>query len=218
MANGKQPGGGEQQHVPKAQRVPLEGELAGCASNSTRHVSSNKKNLQGHMKASRAPGMCAEGMTGNISRRQEDEEAYQSCNNAILHPRKGIGTPTNLTVEYRTLKECPEGIRSQCSVDMNPPSQTRGPGGQVEVNEMFRDVKDKWKHQNDREQVRMDGPKCQMDGATSSAHCSSKQAKMKLLAEDEASQHKWQQCKLRDIPEPPKRLGMCTYEPTRLKH
>ncbi|KAI6104462.1 hypothetical protein EV401DRAFT_1893343 [Pisolithus croceorrhizus] len=52
------------QHIPKAQRVPLEGELAGCVSNSTGHTSSNKKNLQGHTKASRAPGMCAEGTSG----------------------------------------------------------------------------------------------------------------------------------------------------------
>ncbi|KAI6128547.1 hypothetical protein EV401DRAFT_2141170 [Pisolithus croceorrhizus] len=129
---------------------------------------------------------------GNISRRQEDKEAYQSCNNAIPHPRKGIGTPTNLTVEYRTLKECPEGIRSQRSVDMNPPSQTRGPGGQVKVNKMFGDVEDERKHQNNREQVGMDGKWCQMDG-----------------------QHKWQKHKPIDVPEPPTPLGIHLGRPTK---
>ncbi|KAI6115465.1 hypothetical protein EDD16DRAFT_1520640 [Pisolithus croceorrhizus] len=128
----------------------------------------------------------------------------------------GIGTPTNLTIEYRTLKECPEGIRSQHSVDMNPPSQTRGPGGQVEVNEMFGDVEDEWKHQNDQEQVGMDGKWCRMDGATSSTHHDSKRVKTRLLTGDEGSgQHKWQKHKPIDVPEPPTPLGIHLGQPTK---
>ncbi|KAI6102801.1 hypothetical protein F5141DRAFT_1065429 [Pisolithus sp. B1] len=197
------------QHIPKAQRVPLEGELADCTSDCAGSMSSDKRNLRGCANTSRAPA-------GNISRRQEDEEAYQSCNNAIPHPRKGIGTPKNLTVEYRTLKECPEGIRSWHSVNMNPPSQTRGPGGQVKVNEMFRDIEDEWKHQNDQEQVGMDGKWCQMDGATSSTCHDSKRVETRLLTGDKGSgQHKWQKHKPIDVPEPPTPLGIHLGRPTK---
>ncbi|KAI6107000.1 hypothetical protein EDD16DRAFT_1523449 [Pisolithus croceorrhizus] len=147
------------QHIPKAQRVLLEGELAGCASDSTRHMSSNKKNLQGHMKASRAPGMCAEGTSiptrppsGDI---KEDEINLKL--ERLAEYERGIGTPKNLTIESRTLQECPEGIRSQHGVDMNVSSQTRGPGGQDEVNETFGDVKNELRSQTEGKQVETDG-------------------------------------------------------------
>ncbi|KAI6130721.1 hypothetical protein EDD16DRAFT_1515391 [Pisolithus croceorrhizus] len=52
------------QHIPKVQRVPLKGELAGCVSDSTGHMSSNKRNLQGHTNTSRVQGMHPNGSSG----------------------------------------------------------------------------------------------------------------------------------------------------------
>ncbi|KAI6118627.1 hypothetical protein EV401DRAFT_1888615 [Pisolithus croceorrhizus] len=224
------------QHIPKAQRVLLKGELAGCVSDSTGHVSSNKKNLQGHTKASRAPGMCAEGTSGQeepidlpvnmpktpqrhsyeaTNRRQKDKNTYQGQGNAISHAQEGIGTSLKLTIKFRMLDKCPESIRSQCSVSMNAPSQVRGPRGQEVANKVLRDVKDEWRHQNDGAQVGTDGMRYQMDGATSSTCCNSKRVKMKLLAEGMASQQQQQQHKPGNVPGPSTKLQKCTYEPTR---
>lgn len=94
-------------------------------------------------------------------------------------------------------KECPEGVRSRRSVNTNTSGRTRGPGGQEEVNEVFGDVEDGWKHQSDGEQVKMDGIWCQMDGATSSIRCDSIRAETRLLAG------------------PPKRLQKLSYEAAR---
>ncbi|KAI6115772.1 hypothetical protein EDD16DRAFT_1520555 [Pisolithus croceorrhizus] len=123
-----------------------------------------------------------------------------------------------LTIEARILHKGPEGVRKWCSVNMNVSSQIRGPEGQDKANKRLGVIKGIWKFLNNGKRIEMDGPKCQMDGTMSSTCCSSKQAKMKLLAEEKIGQDQQQQHKLRDIPEPPKRLGMHTYEPTRLKH
>ncbi|KAI6096473.1 hypothetical protein EDD16DRAFT_1527967 [Pisolithus croceorrhizus] len=96
--------------------------------------------------------------------------------------------------------------------DINKPST------QDKANERLGVIEGVWKFLNNGKQVKTDGPKCQMDGATSSTHCGSKRAKTKLLTEEKIGQDHQQQCKLRDVPEPPKRLRMCTYKPTRPKH
>ncbi|KAI6011808.1 hypothetical protein PISMIDRAFT_12202 [Pisolithus microcarpus 441] len=153
----------------------------------------------------------------NVSRRREDKEAYRSCDNATSHAREGIGTPQNLTIEAWTLQECPDGVRNWNNVNTNVPSRSRGPGGQDEANEAFGDVEGKPKLRNDAGGVKMDGRRCQMDGATSSMCCSSKRAETKLLAEDEACQHQWQQYRPRNVPGPPTRLPKRSYEVTKPK-
>ncbi|KAI6108862.1 hypothetical protein EV401DRAFT_1891732 [Pisolithus croceorrhizus] len=243
------------QHVPKAQRVPLEGELAGCASDSTGRASSNKRNLRGRANTSRVQGMHADGLRGqeepidlpvkspptrlrkrsyeavrprrqrgrikfearNVSRKRKGENTYQGRGSTISHAPEGTGMPRNLTVEPTTLQEGPEGVRKWRGVDTNMSSRTRGLGGQDKVSMRLGVVEGEWKCQNDGKRVETDGQKCQMDGATSSIHYDSKRVKTKLLAEKKIGQDQRQQRKLRDVPEPPKRLRMRTYEPTRPK-
>ncbi|KAI6159318.1 hypothetical protein EDD17DRAFT_1511439 [Pisolithus thermaeus] len=149
----------------------------------------------------------------NVPTRPPDQGIHEDESNSKLEI-----TSRNLTIKSRTLEECPEGVRKWCSVNMNMSSRTRGLGGQDKVSKRLGVVKGEWKCQNDGKQVKTDGQKCQEDGGMSSTCCGSKQAKTKLLAEEKIGQHQWWQCKLRDIPGPPKRLGMHTYEPTRPKH
>ncbi|KAI6169035.1 hypothetical protein EDD17DRAFT_1868904 [Pisolithus thermaeus] len=52
-----------------------------------------------------------------VSRKRKGKQAYQGHGNAILHARKGIGTPKNLTIGSGTLQEGPEGAKKWRNVN-----------------------------------------------------------------------------------------------------
>ncbi|KAI6097145.1 hypothetical protein EV401DRAFT_1895572 [Pisolithus croceorrhizus] len=151
----------------------------------------------------------------NVPMGLPDQGIHEDESNSKL---ECIRTSRNLTIESRTLEECPESIREWCNVNMNMSSQIRGPAGQDKVSEMLGVIKGEWTCQDNGKRVQVDGWKCQMDGTTSSRCCNSKQVKTKLLAEGMAGQQQQQQRKPGNIPGPPTKLQKHTYESTRLRH
>ncbi|KAI6039639.1 hypothetical protein EDC04DRAFT_3090135 [Pisolithus marmoratus] len=137
----------------------------------------------------------------NVSTARKVENACQGHGNATRstrHNREGIGTCL-----VPTCKCWKQGER-----------RPRGPRDEGEVQEALGHVETK-------------GRRCQTDGATSSTRCNSKRVETRLLARDQAGQHKQQMRKPSNVPGPPgshqkcpdkvsgpkRRLGTFKFEP-----
>ncbi|KAI6027118.1 hypothetical protein EDC04DRAFT_2927767 [Pisolithus marmoratus] len=129
----------------------------------------------------------------NVRTMRKVENACQAHGNATRstrHNREGIGTCLVPTCKCWKQGERRRPTRNRCNVNMHVFRRTRGPGGREKVQQALGHVETK-------------GTRCQMNGATSSMRCDSKRVETRLLAGDQAGQHKQQRRKPMDVPGPP---------------